>query len=570
MSFDRARVWPHLPEGCILHEDDALLAVNKPAGVPSQAADPERPDDLVFRLKRHFQATGKSDYLGVHQRLDKDTSGVLVMTRRRDVNAAIAAQFEGRTVEKTYLAAVTGWPRGRAQATLRDQLAPGDGGRSRVVSRGGQLAVTHVKERARHGDRALLELRLETGRMHQARVQLAHARAPIAGDVLYDGAPAPRLLLHAESITLKHPAGRRATYRAPAPPVFESWLARGDVGEAIYDDEAMLASAIDLAVERRFGLGHAELGPRATTAFRLVHEEGDGLPGLAVDLYGAHLVVQFYGSDGVWSDLARRERVIDALVRRVAPDGVYVKIRPKQANTLVDTRREEVAPKLPVRGVPSDDELVIFEEGVPYRVRLADGLSTGIFLDQRQNRARLRSLAAGKRVLNLFSYTCAFTVAAVYGGATHTVSVDASAAALERGRAQLVATGHLERGQHEFVAEDAFAWLARAAKKKERFDLVVLDPPSYSSTKARRFVAGSDYAELVGLTAALVARGGRLLACTNRRGTGWGKLRHAVSDGARAAGRSLAQLKDMADPADFPVPPGGEATMKSVLATFAD
>src|SRR6185436_377673 len=103
--------------------------------------------------------------------------------------------------------------------------------------------------------------------------------------------------------------------------------------------------------------------------FRLVDAEGDGLPGLAVDVYGDHLVAQVYVSEA-WSE-GRRERVLDAL-DALGFDGIYLKLRPKQANVLVDTRRDDLAPALPVRGAPAPAELEIREEGVPCRVRRGD------------------------------------------------------------------------------------------------------------------------------------------------------------------------------------------------------
>src|SRR4051812_30686458 len=118
--MDRARVWPDFDDAWIIHEDANLIVVDKPDGIASQAADPTRPDDLLTRLRAHLAARGEDAYLGVHQRLDRDTSGVLVMTRRREANAAIAQQFEKRSVEKRYVAAVTGWPRDRETAVLRD------------------------------------------------------------------------------------------------------------------------------------------------------------------------------------------------------------------------------------------------------------------------------------------------------------------------------------------------------------------------------------------------------------------------------------------------------------------
>jgi 23S rRNA (cytosine1962-C5)-methyltransferase len=396
----------------------------------------------------------------------------------------------------------------------------------------------------------MLELVLETGRTHQARAQLAHAGAPIAGDSLYGGARAPRLLLHASGLSFVHPtSGKRVRFASPAPPEMADWVEHGDRGVAVYDDRGALARTLERARERRWGLGRADAGPRATNAFRLVNEEGDALPRLAVDVYDAWLVAQLYGDDGPWSDPARRERVLDAL-HAVGFDGVYLKVRPKQANVLVDTRREELAPASPVRGVAAPPELAVVEEGMPLLVRLGDGLSTGLFLDQRSNRRRLREMSAGKSVGNLFAYTCAFTIAAGLGGARKTVSVDASAAALERGRAGLA---HARvAGEHAMVADDCFSWLARTARRGERWDIVVLDPPSYSTTRRGRFVAESDYVDLAAAAMRILSPEGRLLACTNHRGISVARFRKVLFDAGRAAGRNIAQVKDLPAPSDFP------------------
>jgi 23S rRNA (cytosine1962-C5)-methyltransferase len=569
--MDRDVVWPQWKGELVLYEDADLIAVNKPVGVPSQAADPSQPDDLVTRLRAYLVAQGRPAYLGIHQRLDRDTSGVLLMTRRREANASIAAQFEGRKVQKRYRACVLGWPRGRANAVLDDVLVKGDDGCMRVAPRGhrsGQRATTRVKLLAEKAGRALLELELETGRTHQARVQLAHAGAPIAGDPLYGGGPAPRLMLHAYELLLEHPATRaplRVT--APVPAELEAWLARGDLGEGIYDDEVMLDLAIGRAFERRFGLGRADRGERATTAFRVINEEGDALPRLAVDVYGEHLVAQLYEDGATWTP-ERKDRLLDRLAAR-GMDGIYLKRRPKQANVLVDTRREELAPRAPVRGAAAPEEISILEEGITYLARLGDGLATGIYLDQRGNRKRVRELAAGKRVANLFAYTCAFSVAAAKGGATSTVSVDASKAAIDRGVASFEHAG-VRSAAHSFVAEDAFAWMARAKAKGTRFDLVILDPPSFATTKQTTFtLEGGGYAEIAALAIALLAPGGIMLACANHRKMVRAKFRRLLHEAARACGRTIAQLKDLPDPPDFPPSPGRECHLKSALLTVA-
>jgi 23S rRNA (cytosine1962-C5)-methyltransferase len=562
----RRAVWADFRDAWVLSDDGHLIAIDKPAFVSSQAADAERPDDIVTRLRSHLHGA----YLGVHQRLDRDTSGVLVYARRKEDNARLAAQFEGRKVKKTYLACVAGWPRGKTRATMRDALVQDKGGTMRVArgrAPGAKLAVTHVKVRSQKGDRALLELDLETGRTHQARLQLAHAGSPIAGDALYGGPAAPRLMLHAAVLALQHPAtGRPVRFEAPVPPELAAWVEQGDPGVAIYDDGPALARALGRALERRWGLGRSE-GATATTAFRLVNEEGDGLPRLAVDVYDAWLVAQLYGDDGPWADRSRRDRVLDAL-HDLGFDGVYLKVRPKQANTLVETRRDDLAPAQAVRGTSAPAELEVREEGVPLLVRLGDGLSTGVFIDQRGNRRRVREMAAGKTLANLFAYTCGFTVAAAAGGAKRTVSVDASAAALERGRANLAHAGLLDRGEHVFAAADAMSWLARAARKGESFDLVVLDPPSYSTTKKGRFVADRDYAALAAAAMAIVAPGGTLVACTNHRGITPDKFRRILFDAARASKRDVTRMRDMPEPPDFPVAAGGLGHMKTALVSL--
>jgi 23S rRNA (cytosine1962-C5)-methyltransferase len=568
--MDRLRVWPDFDDAWIVHEDEDIIVVDKPAGVPSQAAEPDRPDDVVTRLGRHLARGATDPYLGVHQRLDKDTSGLLVFARRRDANGTLAAQFEGRAVGKRYVAAVSDW-KGGDRETLRHAIASERDGRMRVVpgrTRGAKEAVTRVRVLERKGQRALLELELETGRTHQARVQLAHVGAPIAGDTLYGGATAPRLMLHASALAFAHPSsGRQVRFEARIPREFAGWLDAGDRGEAIYDDDEAFGGALVRALERRWGLGRGESGPRATTAFRLLNEAGDGTPRLAVDVYGDWLLAQLYGDDGLWADGVRRERVLDRLAA-LGFDGVYLKVRPKQANLLVDTRREEIAPRLPVRGVAAPEEFAILEEGTPLLVRLGDGLSTGLFLDQRANRRRVREMSPGKSVANLFSYTCAFTVVAAIAGSPRTVSVDVSAAALERGRANLANAGVLERGSHVLVAADVFVWLARTSKRGERFDLVIVDPPSYSTTKAGRFVAETDYVDLAASALGLLASGGQLLACTNHRGTSAARFRRTLFEAARKARRDVVQVKDLTSPPDFPEAPGAEPHMKSVLVTL--
>jgi 23S rRNA (cytosine1962-C5)-methyltransferase len=283
-----------------------------------------------------------------------------------------------------------------------------------------------------------------------------------------------------------------------------------------------------LAARRALDLPNAD-----TDAYRLVHAEGEGV--VTVDVYGAFAVASFYDEvDPAW---------LDALAPHF--QGVYLKHRPKQANEVGDDERRERAPAEAVRGSSAPASLLVRENGVPFEVRLGDGLSTGIFLDQRANRARLMGEACGKSVLNLFAYTCGFGVVAAFSGASRTVNIDVSKAVLERGRANYA----LSKLDGEFLARDVFETLPRLHKRGERFDIVVLDPPSYASTKRGRFSVERDYPALAQLAFGLLSEGGQLLACLNHHKLTESDLKLALSAAARNAGRTIRSL-------DFaPVPP---------------
>ena len=560
--MDREHVWPDLRAEWIVYEDDDLLVVNKPAGVPCQSADPSRPDDLVTRLRRHLAARSGArvtQYVGAHQRLDRDTSGLILYARRKEANAPLARQFEARTVDKIYAACVSGWPAQTGPRRLRHHLARGRDGRSVVVGvdhSDAREAVTQVRVMQRVGDRALLEARILTGRMHQVRAQLAHVGAPVAGDRLYGGERASRLMLHASILALSHPAtGEPLRVDSILPPEMTRWLAGQGPPRA---GSAELAELLWLAVERRWGLGRSA----DTTAFRLLHGEGEGLPGLAIDVYGEHLVVHISGDE----DRAGREAVLDGIAS-LGFDGIYLKVHPRQPGRLSTEQLRALAPADPVRGVAAASEVSVLENGMRLLARLGDGLGTGLFLDQRGNRQRVWTMARGASVLNLFAHTGAFTVAAALGGALRTVSVDASGAALRRLERHLEHAGAV--GDHRTVKADAFDVLARMRRAGERFDLVIVDPPTFSTTRASRFKSGADWVRLAMAAMAVTGPGGRLLACSNDQRLGLQGLRLHLHAAARAAGRRVAQMKDLVPPPDYPPPVGEEAHLKSVLITLA-
>ena len=218
-----------LESGRILYEDDAVIAVDKPPGLATvPSADPRRPHlvGLVERLLQSRAAPGPANAvsLGVHQRLDQDTSGVILFVKDPAANAGMAAQFAARTVEKTYLALTTRPPR-LPSSTWRTETedpvrGPGRASRAAVTD----FAVLEARPRG-----LLLEARPRTGRKHQIRIHLAQAGMPILGDTRYggDSAAAPRVMLHAARLTLRHPlTGALLSVTSPPPADFRAVLER--------------------------------------------------------------------------------------------------------------------------------------------------------------------------------------------------------------------------------------------------------------------------------------------------------------------------------------------------------
>ena len=214
----------------VLYQDAAVIAVNKPAGLTVHAGAGQHDGTLVNRLVHHFQGLsqlGGDERPGIVHRIDKDTSGVLLVARTDAAHRALAAQFSGRTVEKVYLALVNGHVKddtGRITKPIsRDPVR-----RIRMTARlaTGREAITEYRVRQRWEKFTFLEVRIKTGRTHQIRVHMASLGHPVAGDRLYGAPPADRLFLHAWKIGFTSPAtGKMVTVEAPLPPELSVWLA---------------------------------------------------------------------------------------------------------------------------------------------------------------------------------------------------------------------------------------------------------------------------------------------------------------------------------------------------------
>jgi len=214
----------------ILYEDDAVIAINKPAGIVVHAGAGNHSGTLVNRLVHHFASLSKvgGDLRpGIVHRLDKGTSGALLVARNDAAHQALAAQFSGRTIEKTYLALVHGNVRAES-GRITTPIERDSARRTRMTARSGsgRSALTEYRVKRRFDKFTYLEVRIGTGRTHQIRVHLASIGHPVAGDRLYGGQPAERIFLHAWRIAFISPAtGERVNVEAPLPEALERWLA---------------------------------------------------------------------------------------------------------------------------------------------------------------------------------------------------------------------------------------------------------------------------------------------------------------------------------------------------------
>jgi 23S rRNA (cytosine1962-C5)-methyltransferase len=531
---------PHAVSGnvnaLILFEDEHLLVVHKPSGINTHKPDRFTPDGLHEWLTRQKPQWRN---LSILHRLDKDTSGVLVFGKSTCANQSLAEQFAGHTIVKDYLllaAARPTRPRFRAKSTD---------------------AVTEFELIGPHAGLFLVRAQPVTGKTHQVRRHAAENGFPIVGDTLYDGEPAPRLMLHAHRITLQHPGtGRPVTFEASVPRVFDELdplVAALEFRELIFDEQ--------------------------TTAFRLISGAADGFPDVVVDNYDGWLLVQWQTREAQ----ARSEQLVDALWTSMKPRGIVEQ---------VVARSERSTPRMlrPAGELPG--KFAVRENGLTFRVQFGEGLSTGLFADQRENRWRLLSMdLRGKTALNCFAYTGAFSVAAAKAGAAVT-TVDLSRNYLEWARENFSANGlscgdsapisvaneddktpALRQGssqtapRHDFIYGDVFDWLRRFGKRGRKWDLVLLDPPTFSKVKHRRaFQAERNYRDLAALAVPLVAADGWLFCSTNQRTLAPEKFERALLDATQQCGRIVTTLEFQTAPFDFRAPAGEHPYLKTFWA----
>lgn len=274
--------------------------------------------------------------------------------------------------------------------------------------------------------------------------------------------------------------------------------------------------------------------PEDTDSYRLINGEGDFLPALIVDRYADNLVMQFH-TEGIarW-----REEIAGALIEAINPKGIYEK--PPKDGAAGGVIYGEVPEKITIK-----------ENGLSFIIDVRGGQKTGFYLDQRDKRLSLMKYAPGRKCLNCFSYTGAFTVYALAGGASGVLSVDASAPALELAKENVRLNG-LDINKCSFVCDDARHYLKETPQGK--FDLIVLDPPAFIKDRRKIKEGMSGYGGINEASLRILPDGGVLVSSSCSAHLGLQEFRYVLSEAGGRAGKSVQILETHTHGLDHPVP----------------
>lgn len=308
----------------------------------------------------------------------------------------------------------------------------------------------------------------------------------------------------------------------------------------------------------------APLRASDTDGYRVVHGESDGLPALVVDRYAGTLALKLYTAAWIphlrdvlpaLLDVVPAERVVLRLGRAVREDPVHL---------------HGLDEGVILHGPPLEEALIFREHGLRFEVDPVRGQKTGFFLDQRENRRRVERLAAGKRSLNVFAYTGAFSVYAARGGAPSALSLDQSAPALEAAARNFARNRDhpaVAAADHQVLAGDAFEALAAMAERGRRFELVIVDPPAFATRRAEVAGALAAYRRLVHLALGVLSPGGTLVMASCSRPVAREAFFDAVHRAAAEARRPLQEIERTGHPLDHPTDFAEGRYLKCLFAT---
>ena len=318
------------------------------------------------------------------------------------------------------------------------------------------------------------------------------------------------------------------------------WVLTYDKNESI--DTKFFIKKIKESIEYRKSF-YEEAEQNITTAFRVVNGEGDGLGGVTIDYFNGYYMITWY-SLGIY---ALKDMIIEALQNSVEYKGIYEKKRFDTKGQYVENESDFVS------GKESPNPLIVRENNVNFAVYLDDGAMTGIFLDQKEVRKTIRDkYSNGKTMLNAFSYTGAFSIYSALGGSVKTTSVDLAKRSLPKTSEQFI-VNDIDPKSQEIIVDDVFNYFKYAVKKQYKFDMVVLDPPSFARSKKITFSVSKDYVKLLKEAIQITNKNGVIVASTNSANFGMMKFRQFIEQAFKELNGRFKVLETYSLPKDFKV-----------------
>lgn len=314
------------------------------------------------------------------------------------------------------------------------------------------------------------------------------------------------------------------------------WILSRDQQEVI--DQVFFEKKFKTAIDNR----QLYFDDPATTAFRVFNGEGDGIGGLTIDYFDGYYLINWY-SEGIYHF---KDEIIKSLANLVDYKGIYEKKRFAVKGTYIEDDDFVI-------GERATFPLIVLENGIRFAIYLNDGAMVGVFLDQRDVRKTIHDkYAKEKNVLNTFSYTGAFSVAAALGGANKTTSVDLANRSRSKTIEQFTING-LNYVSQDIIVEDVFNYFKYAVRKKLSFDLVILDPPSFARSKKHTFSAEKDYPQLLSQAITITEKNGFIVASTNCSTFGINKFKIFIKEAFEQTGEKYKIAEEFSLPKDFKV-----------------
>lgn len=312
------------------------------------------------------------------------------------------------------------------------------------------------------------------------------------------------------------------------------WILSRKATETI--DQPFFEQKISAALTKR---SHFYTNPE-TTAFRVFNGEGDGVGGFTIDYFDGYYLINWY-SEGIYEF---KEQVIQALNKVIQPKAIYQKKR-------FATKGKYIEEDDFVMGERANFPIIVKENGVKFAVYLNDGAMVGVFLDQRDVRKTIRDkYARGKTVLNTFSYTGAFSVFAALGGSVKTTSVDLANRSLSKTVEQFN-INEIDHEAQDIIVQDVFNFFKFAIKKRLKYDMVILDPPSFARSKKHTFSAAKDYKNLLKETIEITEDNGVIVASTNSSAFGMDKFKGFIDKAFKEMNGKYKIIEEFSLPEDF-------------------